>query len=170
MAGFEFFDRAVTTIWLIRFFMDYDFLSNSVDETIEIGCKIGRQLRGGEVIALTGPLGSGKTYLTKGIAEGAGAEKGNVSVISPSFVIVNEYSGRLDIYHIDAYRIQSVEEFETIGFDDFCYSNSVVLIEWADKILSALEGISYVRITLSHQGQNARKILIENLPEYVLLK
>jgi tRNA threonylcarbamoyladenosine biosynthesis protein TsaE len=149
--------------------MDCDFLSNSVDQTIELGRCIGRQLRGGEVIAMTGPLGSGKTYLTKGIASGAGAGEDAETINSPTFVLVNEYSGRFDIYHIDAYRLQSVEEFEKTGFDDFCYPNSVVLIEWADRVSPALKGINYVRITLSHQGKNARKIFIENLPEYINL-
>jgi tRNA threonylcarbamoyladenosine biosynthesis protein TsaE len=149
--------------------MDYDFLSNSVDQTIEIGRSLGSQLKGGEVIALTGPLGSGKTYLIKGIVSGVGATKDAVAVNSPTFVLVNEYSGRFDIYHIDAYRIQSVEEFEKTGFDDFCYPNSVVLIEWADRVAPALKGINYVRITLAHQEQSSRKILIENLPPYIHL-
>jgi tRNA threonylcarbamoyladenosine biosynthesis protein TsaE len=147
--------------------MDYDFLSNSAEETIELGSSIGSRLKGGEVIALTGPLGSGKTYLTKGIAQGAGAGKESVPVNSPTFVLVNEYSGRLDIYHIDAYRIKSIKEFENIGFDDFCSPDSVVLIEWADKILAALKGINYVRITMSYEGKTSRKISMENLPQYI---
>jgi tRNA threonylcarbamoyladenosine biosynthesis protein TsaE len=146
--------------------MTYEYLSNSVDETIKIGCNIGSQLKGGEVIALTGPLGSGKTYLVKGIAEGAEAGEKSVPVNSPTFVLVNEYSGRLDIFHIDAYRINSIKEFEQIGFDDFCYPNSAVLIEWADKVESALKGINYVRITLSYHEKYSRKIYIENLPAY----
>ncbi len=149
--------------------MAYEYLSNSVDETIKIGRHIGSQLRGGEVIALIGPLGSGKTYLVKGIAEGAGAGEKSVPVNSPTFVIVNEYSGKLDIFHIDAYRINSIKEFEQTGFDDFCYPNSAVLIEWANKVENALKGINYVRITLSHQGKNLRKIKIENLPAYIVL-
>ncbi len=149
--------------------MTYEYLSNSVDETIKTGRYIGSQLRGGEVIALVGPLGSGKTYLVKGIAEGAGAGEKSVPVNSPTFVIVNEYSGKLDIFHIDAYRINSIKEFEQTGFDDFCYPNSAVLIEWANKVENALKGINYVRITLSHQGKNLRKIKIENLPAYIVL-
>ncbi len=98
--------------------MDYEIISGSVERTIEIGSEIGSQLRGGEIIALTGPLGSGKTHLIKGIAAGAGA-KDLRDVNSPTFVIVNEYAGRLDIYHIDAYRLNSVSEFEMLGFDDF---------------------------------------------------
>ena len=143
-----------------------ELISNSPAETIELGRKIGSQLRGGEVIALCGALGSGKTHLIKGIAAGAGAEDSR-SVNSPTFVIVNEYVGRLHIYHIDAYRLNSITEFEMIGFDDFCYPQSVVLIEWADKIESALGGIDYIRIELFHTSQTQRAIRIKNAPRYL---
>ena len=141
-------------------------ITNSPEETIELGRKLGSQLKGGEVIALCGPLGSGKTHLIKGIAAGLGAEDSKI-VNSPTFVIVNEYIGRLDIYHIDAYRLNSVSEFEMLGFDDFCYPHSVVLIEWADKVESAIEMINYIRIDIQHISQNTRKILISNTPEYI---
>ncbi len=143
-----------------------DITTNSPSETIEFGRKLGSKLKGGEVIALCGPLGSGKTHLIKGIAAGAGAQDSK-HINSPTFVIVNEYTGRLDIYHIDAYRLDSVSEFETLGFDDFCYEHSVVLIEWADKIESALKGIDYIRIKLEHAGKSTRQIHIENTPEYI---
>ncbi len=148
--------------------MDFNIVSNSAEETIEIGRKIGSQLKGGEVIALCGPLGSGKTHLIKGIAAGAGAGDYR-RVNSPTFVIVNEYAGRLDIYHIDAYRLNSIAEFEMLGFDDFCHPQSVVLIEWADKIKSALEAIDYIWIELFHASKTKRKIHIENTPEYIAL-
>ncbi|MCJ7729486.1 MAG: tRNA (adenosine(37)-N6)-threonylcarbamoyltransferase complex ATPase subunit type 1 TsaE, partial [Sedimentisphaerales bacterium] len=85
--------------------MDLDIISKSAEETIELGRRIGEQLRGGEVIAVCGALGSGKTHLIKGIAAGAGAQDSARKVNSPTFVIVNEYAGRVDIYHIDAYRL-----------------------------------------------------------------
>jgi len=141
--------------------MDFNIISSSAEDTIELGRKIGSQLRGGEVIAVCGPLGSGKTHLVKGIAAGAGA-KDRRNINSPTFVIVNEYAGRLDIYHIDAYRLNSVSEFEMLGFDDFCYPQSVVLIEWADKIESALQAIDYIRIELEHAGETKRKIHVES--------
>ncbi|MFC1781480.1 tRNA (adenosine(37)-N6)-threonylcarbamoyltransferase complex ATPase subunit type 1 TsaE [Planctomycetota bacterium] len=140
-------------------------ISNSPEETIELGRKIGSQLRGAEIIAIIGPLGSGKTHLIKGIAAGAGTE--NIkNVNSPTFVIVNEYTGRLDLYHIDAYRLDSISEFEMLGFDDFCYPQSVVMIEWADKIESALVDIDYIRIQLEHSGSFQRTIHIINTPDY----
>lgn len=146
--------------------MDFDVVSNSPPETIELGRKIGSQLKGGEVIAICGTLGSGKTHLIKGIAAGAGAAEGK-KVTSPTFVIINEYKGRLNIYHIDAYRLESILEFEMLGFDDYCQPDSVVLIEWADKIESAIESIDYIRAELSHAGESKRKIHIENLPDYI---
>jgi len=148
--------------------MDFDFVSNSPEQTIQIGRKIGSQLKGGEVLAVCGLLGSGKTHLIKGIAAGAGAADCR-KVNSPTFVIVNEYVGRLQIYHIDAYRLNSVAEFEMLGFDDFCRPNAVVLIEWADKIESALAQLQYVRITLSHAGQTQRAVQIHNTPSYMSL-
>ncbi|MHC4556014.1 MAG: tRNA (adenosine(37)-N6)-threonylcarbamoyltransferase complex ATPase subunit type 1 TsaE [Planctomycetota bacterium] len=146
--------------------MNLDLISKSPEQTIEIGSRFGKQLRGGEVIAFCGPLGSGKTHLIKGIAAGAGATD-QKHINSPTFVIVNEYAGRLDIYHIDAYRLNSVSEFEMLGFDDFCYPQSVVLIEWADKIESALEALDYIRIELEHAGETQREIRIKNIPEYI---
>jgi tRNA threonylcarbamoyladenosine biosynthesis protein TsaE len=145
--------------------MDFDFTSNSPGQTIELGRSLGSQLKGGEIVAVCGQLGSGKTHIIKGIAAGAGATDSK-HVNSPTFVIVNEYKGRLDIYHIDAYRLDSVSEFEMIGFDDFCYPASVVLIEWADKVESVLRTLDYIRIELEHAGKNKRKIHIKNTPQY----
>lgn len=133
---------------------------------MELGRRIGARLRGGEVFAICGPLGSGKTHLIKGIAAGAGATD-RTNVTSPTFVLVNQYAGRFDLYHIDAYRLDSVAEFERLGFDDFCYPESVVLIEWADKIESALQGIDAVRIELAHAGGQKRTIHLQNIPEYL---
>ena len=140
--------------------------THSPDETVELGRKIGLQLKGGEIIAIIGQLGAGKTHLIKGIASGTGSEDSNV-VNSPTFVIVNEYIGRFDIYHIDAYRLNSISEFEMLGFDDFCYPNSVVLIEWADKIESALGTTDYIRIVLEHAGKQSRTIHISNMPYFM---
>ena len=148
--------------------MDFDIVSNSVEQTIELGRTLGAQLRGGQVVGLIGPLGSGKTQLIKGIAAGVGAE-GESQVCSPTFVIVKEYIGRLEVYHIDAYRLDSVAEFEKLGFDDFCYPGSVVVIEWADKVEASLKGINYIRADLCHEGAEKRRIIIKNLPVYIEL-
>jgi tRNA threonylcarbamoyladenosine biosynthesis protein TsaE len=147
--------------------MDFSITTNSPEKTIDFGRRFGSQLKGGEVIALVGPLGSGKTHLIKGIVKGLGAKDAANEVTSPTFVIVNEYSGRLDIFHIDAYRLDSIAQFEQIGFDDYCYPGSVVLIEWADKIEKALTGINYIRLELAHLNQTGRSIRIANAPAYI---
>ncbi|MBN2018924.1 MAG: tRNA (adenosine(37)-N6)-threonylcarbamoyltransferase complex ATPase subunit type 1 TsaE [Sedimentisphaerales bacterium] len=157
--------------------MDFSFTSHSPQQTIKFGNHLGSQLKGGEIIAFVGPLGSGKTHLIKGIVEGLGAHDAPNEVTSPTFVLVNEYTGRLDIFHIDAYRLESLDQFEQIGFDDYCRPDSVVLIEWADKVKKALAGVNYFKITLTHldaapdspQLVDFRTITITNYPDYILL-
>ena len=146
--------------------MEVTRITNSARETMDLGRRIGERLRGGEVFAICGPLGSGKTHLIKGIAAGAGAEDQR-DVTSPTFVIVNEYAGRLDIFHIDAYRLESIAEFEMLGFDDYCYGDSVVLIEWADKIEEALRDIDCIGVEMGHRGEHARNVRLFDAPEYL---
>ena len=148
---------------------DITLISDSTDQTVEFGKRIGSLLKGGEIFCLSGPLGSGKTHLVKGIAAGAGASDPR-QVNSPTFVIVNEYHGPgsiFDIYHIDAYRLDSIAEFEMLGFDDLCYPNSVVLIEWADKVRPALKNIDSIGVELSHISQNQRRINMKNIPSHL---
>jgi len=143
-----------------------EIISSSPAETIRTGRCIGAALKGGEVVGLTGPLGSGKTHLIKGIAEGAGAADAN-RISSPTFVIVNEYlatGAGLDVYHIDAYRIESIAEFEMLGFDEFCRPDSVVVIEWADKVAAALRDIDLIQIELFHIDRTHRRIVLRNAP------
>jgi len=146
--------------------MEMDITTGSPEETIDLGRKIGSQLAGGEILAICGTLGTGKTHLIKGIAAGAGADDCS-AVNSPTFVMVNEYSGRLDIYHIDAYRTESVREFELLGFDDFCHPDSVVLIEWAEKVAEVLEGTNCIWVELKHVSRSERNICAKNLPEHI---
>lgn len=139
-----------------------EIISNSVEETFEIGKKIGQLLKPEKVVCLTGNLGSGKTTLIKGIAAGAGAKNPHL-VNSPTFVMVNEYQGRFTIFHIDAYRINSIAEFEALGFSDFISPESVVIIEWADKVSDALKGLDCISIQMRHNGQNSRAITLAGL-------
>lgn len=137
-------------------------ITHSPAETIELGRKFGASLKGGEVVALVGNLGTGKTHFIKGVAAGLQAPD-MAQVTSPTFVLINEYEGRggeLTVYHIDAYRLETVAEFEALGFADYCRPDTVILIEWADKILLALDRIDYIRIDLSHEGPTDRKIKI----------
>lgn len=145
-----------------------EITTNSSAKTVEVGKKIGQSLKGGEVFALIGNLGTGKTHLIKGISLGLEAHDSD-QVSSPTFVLVNEYFGReglIHIYHIDAYRMESVAEFHALGFDEYCRPDSVVLIEWADKVLSALDDYDCVTVRLEHVSENQRKITIQNVPDY----
>ena len=147
--------------------MDLEFITKSAQETMELGGKIGSQLKGGEVFAISGQLGSGKTHLIKGICAGAGAAGGRHDVNSPTFVLVNEYEGRFHIYHIDAYRLNSTKEFEMLGFDDYCRPDSIVLIEWADKVQQSLSGINFISVELKHRGEFERSLKFLNLPQHI---
>lgn len=111
--------------------MELKFISNSVDETISFGKKIGQVLQAGDVIGLVGELGSGKTYFTKGVAFGLGISPEMVT--SPSFTLVNEYEGRLKLFHIDGYRLKDVSDFLSAGLDEYFYKDGVAIMEWADR-------------------------------------
>ncbi len=104
--------------------------SKSPQETYRTGHEIGQMLNEGSLILLSGELGAGKTCLAQGIARGAGY---NGYVASPSFVLVREYSGRCNIYHIDFYRLEDIAEIAELGMDDYIYGDGVCIIEWAEK-------------------------------------
>ena len=140
--------------------------TNSVEETLALGEKIGQRLKGGEVFAINGNLGAGKTHLIKGIVKGVSDDGDNSEVCSPTFVLAKEYlGGRLDVYHIDAYRIESCVEFENLGFDDMCSPASVVLVEWANKVQQAMTSAATVEIDIAHSGKNSREICIKGIEE-----
>ncbi len=102
-------------------------------ETIGLGRKIGALLSPGDVIALTGPLGSGKTWLTKGIALGLGVDPAMV-ITSPSFSLVNEYSAGYPLYHMDLYRLERISDILATGLEEYLYNDGVAVVEWADRL------------------------------------
>lgn len=142
--------------------------TDSPEQTIALGRFLGERVNGGEVLAIDGALGTGKTHLIKGIAGGVGAEQMD-QVNSPTFVLVNEYQGRLDMYHIDAYRLDRPEDFELLGFDDFLYPGAIVLIEWANRVKTVLQDIITIDLHLSHISDTKRSIAIDNAPEHLAL-
>ena len=111
--------------------MKLRLISNSTNETIFFGEEIGKILKAGDVVGLAGELGSGKTYFTKGIALGLGISPDTVT--SPSFTLVNEYEGRLKLFHIDGYRLKDVSDFLSAGLDEYFYKDGVAVMEWADR-------------------------------------
>ncbi len=102
-----------------------------------LGEALGCSLCGGVVVALVGPLGAGKTQLAKGIAVGNGIDDVR-DVTSPTFTLVNEYEGRLKLYHLDAYRLSGSRELDALGFEEFARSDSAVVVEWADRVESTM--------------------------------
>ena len=106
-------------------------ISNSPDETVAFGRRFAENLKPGDVLALTGDLGSGKTQFVKGLAAGIGAA---TPATSPTFTLIHEYSGgRLPIYHFDFFRVEDRQSAERLGLDDYFFGDGVSVIEWADK-------------------------------------
>jgi tRNA threonylcarbamoyladenosine biosynthesis protein TsaE len=136
--------------------------SNSAEETRALGKRMGEEAQAGDVIALTGDLGVGKTVFTKGIAEGLGVKE---PVSSPTFTILQEYrSGRVPLYHFDVYRIGDPEEMDEVGFDDYIYGDGLCLIEWAE-LISDLMPDHYRQITIEKdltKGFDYRRIIVED--------
>ena len=130
----------------------------SADETIRFGKKLGMLLSPGDVVALVGELGAGKTSLVRGIVQGLGVTDRRV-VKSPTFSLVYKYEGRIPIYHFDAYRLEDAQEMLDIGSDEMIYGNGVAIVEWADKVLGCLPK-EYLEITLTAVSENERNIEI----------
>ncbi len=136
------------------------FQMSSPEETELLGQKIGARLKGGEVLALFGGMGAGKTVLTRGIARGLGVAEG---VSSPTFALVHEYDGRLKIYHFDMFRVESWDDLYSTGFFDFLDSGAVLIVEWSENIENALPE-SAVRIRLAPgRTERERVISIEGM-------
>ena len=134
-------------------------ITNNAQETIGLGRKLARNLKPGDVLALEGDLGSGKTTFTKGIALGLGVKK-NIYVTSPSFVLIREYKeGKMPLYHLDLYRLDKDSELATTGYEEYIWGDGVTVIEWAEKV----EGIlpkEYILVKFSVKGQDKREIKI----------
>lgn len=134
--------------------------TNSEQETYELGVQMARDARPGQVFALIGDLGTGKTVLTKGMAAGLGIQE---PVSSPTFTILQVYEeGRMPFYHFDVYRIGDIEEMEEIGYEDCFYGNGVSLVEWANLIEELMpEDTVWIRIEKDLEaGFDYRKIWI----------
>jgi tRNA threonylcarbamoyladenosine biosynthesis protein TsaE len=133
-------------------------ISHSVEETIKIGERLAKRLKRGDVVALIGSLGAGKTVLAKGIASGLGVKDARY-VNSPSFVIIKEYRGRLPLYHFDLYRLDAPSVLDSLGYDEYFYGDGVTVVEWADKIAKLLPK-RHIEVRLEITGGNNRKVEI----------
>lgn len=143
--------------------MRREYITKSPEETREFGRQMAEAAKPGDVIALIGDLGVGKTVFTKGIAEGLEITE---PVSSPTFTILQEYeSGRMPLYHFDVYRIGDPEEMDEVGFDDFVYGQGLCLIEWAELIQEIMPE-HYTQITIEKdlsQSFDFRRIIVEEI-------
>jgi tRNA threonylcarbamoyladenosine biosynthesis protein TsaE len=132
--------------------------SHSVAETECIAAELAQALRGGECIALHGDLGAGKTHFVRGLVRGLdGAER---SVSSPTFVLLQVYdTGRLKVFHLDAYRVHTAEDFESIGFAELLEQGGVVAVEWPERVSQILP-VRCISVTLRATAKNTRQIEI----------
>jgi tRNA threonylcarbamoyladenosine biosynthesis protein TsaE len=133
--------------------------TDSADATRALGARLGQAACPGDVIALSGDLGAGKTCLVQGLAAGLGV--GGL-VTSPTFVLVAEYAGRLPLYHVDLYRTSSLEEIRALGLEEMLHGDGVTVIEWAEKAVPILPARTiYVRI--EGAGEEPREIEVAGL-------
>ena len=126
---------------------------NSMGDTLALGERLGLKAVAGDVIALCGALGAGKTHMTKGIVAGLAADQESVS--SPTFSLVQEYrGGRLPVFHFDFYRMASADEILSIGWDEYVEAGGVCVVEWADLFPGLLPvGTQWWRMECSPEGQ-----------------
>ncbi len=130
---------------------------------MEIGRRIGTALGGGDIVALIGELGSGKTCLTQGMAKGLGVAE-NVPVVSPTFTLVNEYPARIPLVHLDVYRLSGPGDLEDMGYEEYFYGGGVVVIEWAEKVREILPEKTIV-VRMAYVDENTRELVLEGPPE-----
>jgi len=130
-------------------------VSCSPEETEAAGERLGRTLASGDVVALTGELGAGKTCFTRGLARGL---ESDARVTSPTFVMINEYRGRVPIHHVDAYRTTGLDELIDLGLPEL-FVDGVTIVEWAEKVESLLPA-NAIRVTIEGVGDEPRRITI----------
>ena len=134
------------------------FKTSSAEETIELGKKIGKLLKKGDIIAMQGTLAAGKTTITKGIAQALGITE---TITSPTFCLISEYQGTMPLYHMDVYRLDGTEDFINLGTDDMLYGDGVSIIEWSEKIMDELPSNTII-LKITPQDDGTRLIEIDN--------
>lgn len=136
------------------------FISDSPAETERLGEKVAAKLKPGDVVALFGGMGMGKTTLTRGLARGLGIDSG---VSSPTFALIHEYEGRVPVYHFDMYRVSGWDDLYSTGFFDYLDSGGILVVEWSENIENALPDRS-IRIRMSPgKAESQREITIEGV-------
>ena len=143
--------------------MERSIRSYSPKDTQKIGRRIGTKAQSGDVLLLVGDLGAGKTTLTQGILWGLG---GTEYARSPTFVLVNEYPARLTLYHMDLYRLNSIEEIEDLGLDEYLYGNDLCVVEWADKAPGYFP-VNHAVIQLEVIDDQTRRVTVSSETAYL---
>ncbi len=134
-------------------------ISHSVKETMALGARLGKKLKAGDIVALTGVFGAGKTYFTKGIAKGLGVKNVN-KVVSPSFVLGTIHLGKkYKLYHFDTHRLPDATELLNLGFTD-CFSDGVCVMEWAERMRGLKAQPNVIVVSFKITGKNKRIIKI----------
>lgn len=134
----------------------FSVVSHSAAQTRSWGKKLARLLAGGEIIGLSGELGSGKTCFVRGLAEGLEVSR-EAWIRSPSFTLINEYEGRLPVYHVDLFRIGRAQEIEELDLREYLYSDGVSAIEWFEH-LPGREVEEYLLVEFAHANRNQRRL------------
>ena len=133
--------------------------TDSAEATRALGARLGQAARPGDVIALSGDLGAGKTCLVQGLAAGLGV---GGPVTSPTFVLVAEYAGRLPLYHVDLYRTESLEEIRALGLEEMLHGDGVTVIEWAEKADPILPART-IHVRIEGAGEEPREVEVAGL-------
>ena len=142
--------------------MRMQFITRSTEETEQLGERLGRVLRGGEIVAFSGGLGAGKTAFTRGLARGLDIP---MRVTSPTYTIVNEYTGgRLPLFHFDMYRLGSEDELFDIGWEDYLRRGGVCAVEWSENVRCAMEDA--ILVNIDRLSDEVRQITIEGGAAY----
>ena len=131
-------------------------MSCSPEQTQQIGKALGANAQSGHVFLLIGDIGVGKTCLTQGVLWGLGASE---YARSPSFVLASQYKGRLPLYHIDLYRLGSVDEVLDLGLEEYLYGHGVCVVEWADRALDLLSQ-DHLEVRIEHRGERTRHLTL----------
>lgn len=143
--------------------MEKTIVCKTEDDMVALGYSIGSVLKAGAVISLRGSLGAGKTVFAKGVARSLGITE---AIVSPTFTLVQEYEGRLPMYHMDLYRINSEDDFQMIGGEDLLYSDGVCLVEWSEIINDLLpKGTLFVEIAVN--ANQSRTVRLKGDVEYI---
>jgi len=133
-------------------------ITSSASETKKFASRFVKKLKKGDILCLIGDLGSGKTTFIQGLARGLGIKE-NVS--SPTFVLLNQYRGKLPLYHFDLYRLDNTDEIRNLGYEEFFYGGGIAVVEWAEK-LKELMPKKYIEIKFQVLGKNKRNITVNH--------